>query len=67
VTNSTAGIGTVKLVSNREGKIISIGYDGVYGGVVVWLLSLTCAPLKGQWFTSTPRPLHSVSKTNRYL
>jgi hypothetical protein len=54
VTNSTTGIGTVKLVSNREGKISSIGYDGVYRGVEVWFLSLTCAPLKGQWFTARP-------------
>jgi hypothetical protein len=54
VTNSTTGNGKAKLVSNREVKIISEGHEGVYGGVAVWLLSLTYAPLKGQWFTASP-------------
>ena len=54
MTNSTTGIGTVKLISNREGKIISIGHDVVYGGVEVWLLELTYAPLEVQWFTVRP-------------
>jgi hypothetical protein len=67
VTNSTTEIGTVKFLSGTKCKIISTRQKGVYGGVGVWLLSLTCARVKGQWFTSKPRPLHSVSKTNRYL
>jgi len=54
VTNSTTGIRKVKLVSNREGKIISVGHEGVCGGVELWLLSLTYARLEGQWFMYTP-------------
>ena len=30
MTNSTAGIGTVKLLSGRKCKIISIGHEGLW-------------------------------------
>jgi hypothetical protein len=49
VTNSTTGIGTVKLLSGEKCKIISKGQEGVYGGMEVWLLSVTYALVKGQW------------------
>jgi hypothetical protein len=35
VTNGTTEIGTVKLVRGTKCKIISIGHEGVYGGVEV--------------------------------
>ena len=54
MTNSTTGIGTVKLVSNREGEIMSIGHGGVYWRMEVLLLPLTYAPLNGQRFSARP-------------
>jgi hypothetical protein len=42
------------MFGNREGKIFSIGRNGVYGGVEVWFLSLTCTPLKSQSFIARP-------------
>ena len=58
MTNSTTEIGKVKLVSNREGKFISISHYVVYGGVEVCLFSLTYVPLKSQWLNA--RPARSV-------
>jgi hypothetical protein len=52
VTNSTTEIGIIKLLTGKKCKIISIAHEGVYRGVEAWLLPLTYATFKVQWFTA---------------
>jgi len=56
VTNSTAEIGTLKLLSGTKCKIISTGQEWVYGGVEVRLPSLNYKPVAGEWLTARPKP-----------
>jgi len=51
-------LSTVKLLSGTKCKIISTEQEGVHGGVEVWLLLLSYAPVKGQWLNA--RPARSV-------
>ena len=52
VTKSTTGICTVKLLSGTKCTIITTGKENLYGGVEVWLLSLTYAPVKGLYLNA---------------
>jgi hypothetical protein len=52
VGNSTTEIHIAKPLSNEKCTSISTGYEGVYGGVAVWLLSLPYTPAKAQRLNS---------------